>query len=71
MTTKKTTRRTAKSPATDTPEETTTPKAPEAETVTIRGLIATTTLRRGDTTTVTRTDHVDGLIAGGYVEIVE
>lgn len=38
------------------------------ETITIRGRIATTSLRRGETVTVERTEQVDRLIAGGYVE---
>lgn len=38
--------------------------------ITIRGRIATTSLRRGETATVERTDAVDRLIAGGFVEVV-
>lgn len=38
-------------------------------TVTITGRIATTYLDRGETVTVERTEHVDRLIAGGYVAI--
>ncbi len=38
--------------------------------ITIRGRIATTTLRRGETVTVEHTDVIDRLIAGGYVEPV-
>lgn len=39
--------------------------------ITIRGRIATTSLRRGETATVEHTDAIDRLIAGGYVEAVE
>jgi len=36
--------------------------------ITIRGRIATTSLRRGETVTVEHTEQVDRLIAGGFVE---
>lgn len=39
--------------------------------ITIRGRIATTSLRRGETATVERTDAVDRLIAGGFVEVMD
>lgn len=40
------------------------------ETITIRGRVATTSLRRGETVTVERTEQVDRLIAGGFVEVI-
>lgn len=38
--------------------------------ITIRGRIATTSLRRGETVTVEHTDAIDRLISGGFVEQV-
>lgn len=37
------------------------------DTVTVRGRISTTYLRSGQEATVTRTEHVDQLLAAGYV----
>lgn len=39
--------------------------------VTIKGLINTTALGRGEEATVERTDSVDRLIAGGFVAVVD
>ena len=38
--------------------------------ITIRGRIATTSLRRGETVVVEHTEAIDRLIAGGFVEAV-
>ena len=38
--------------------------------VRIKGVISTTTLKRGDERTVERTEQVDRLIAHGYVKVV-
>lgn len=40
-------------------------------TKTIRGVVTTTELAEGDTAEVEYTDHIKGLIEGGYVELVE
>lgn len=42
-----------------------------SNTVTIKGRVSTTSLRRGDIVTVERTEQIDALIARGYATVVD